>query len=911
MSYPVPPNEAERLAALRSYEVMDTEPELGFDRITAVTARLLSMPIVLVSLLDENRQWFKSNFGLAPVRETPRSLAFCNYCIQPDSPDVFVVQDTHNDSRFVNNSLVTGHPFIRFYAGAPLVVEDPSGNPVKIGTLCVIDTRPHDEYFPLHDKQVLVDMASMVVDALNLRISTAHEIVASKQEYIACTAHDLKTPLTCLRLSTDLLKTTELTPPQIDMLQQAEIAIEMMETTISKALAMARNWSTTGSDQVTPDKPVLIKSILERTKTMMEKYPKSVPVTYSVSDTCPEFILTDATTVWRSLVNLLSNSCKHTSTGTIHCEATSASIPICFDRPPLSPSCFSNSNDSSHHSVPTMIPGVRFEVRDTGLGVDPAIRGTLFLPFVQSDTQWQPSQASWIPQGTGLGLYSVKQGVTALNGRCGVESNPHTQGNGTVFWFEVPDMACYDPSKAITYTTTSSNINGHININATPTPRRYQMQRLNSFSRTAHTTTLSITENETKSKTHDSSSHPPSQSPNSPSTGTDTTSQQESKSHDPLDSTTRANFLTTQVPALSLNSGDVEELGAPEPSFVLRALVVDDSPMVRKIVVKALKQQRFTVVEASNGIEALEALKTFSGEGKPFQIVFMDFLMPVMDGVQCCAAFREWERTKYTGQSPMIWGISGNAESADIRRGLEVGMDGFLPKPLTAKSIKDVVEVATARIPGDAQTRRFTGGSHSDASTQRRASWAPPVATNANTAAVAPDPPPLETTIPVSSTTDSTDVVIPLTALLVEDSVSISTLITKALELQDIAVTTCDSGEAALEKMCQQRWGAVLIDQHIVGSGDFSNGLKVVSMFRTWETQSRSSSSSASNWETVNQTARQLIVCCSGASESNAAEVALSHGCDLFWPKPINLAQLKLIGSNIKSCQLQTQTTLS
>ncbi len=133
--FPLPQNEKGRLRALDNYQILDTIAEHDFDRITELASLICEVPISMVSLVDEKRQWFKSTVGL-DVRETSRDLAFCQYAIM--EPDTFVVQDATKDIRFKDNALVTGKPDIRFYAGYPLV--DPEG--YALGTLCVIDRTP-------------------------------------------------------------------------------------------------------------------------------------------------------------------------------------------------------------------------------------------------------------------------------------------------------------------------------------------------------------------------------------------------------------------------------------------------------------------------------------------------------------------------------------------------------------------------------------------------------------------------------------------------------------------------------------------------------------------------------------------------------------------------------------------------
>jgi diguanylate cyclase (GGDEF)-like protein/PAS domain S-box-containing protein len=134
---PHPANEEARLRLLRSLGVLDTPPEEDFDRITRVCAELLQVPITLVSLVDANRQWFKSKIGLE-VCETSRDMAFCAHALQVQ--DILLIEDAALDPRVSNNPLVIGFPHIRFYAGVPLRSEDG----LVLGTLCAIDTRPRD-----------------------------------------------------------------------------------------------------------------------------------------------------------------------------------------------------------------------------------------------------------------------------------------------------------------------------------------------------------------------------------------------------------------------------------------------------------------------------------------------------------------------------------------------------------------------------------------------------------------------------------------------------------------------------------------------------------------------------------------------------------------------------------------------
>ncbi|MFC3606773.1 PAS domain S-box protein [Stutzerimonas tarimensis] len=160
MVVPFPASEAERLYLLRALQILDTAPEPVFDRLTRLLAHGLGTPIALISLVDENRQWFKSRVGF-DMSETPRDQAFCAHAIVDDEP--FVVPDAWQDERFANNPLVLDAPHIRFYAGVPIRTQDG----LALGTLCAIDTRPRS--ITADELQILQDLADVVSREMHLR----------------------------------------------------------------------------------------------------------------------------------------------------------------------------------------------------------------------------------------------------------------------------------------------------------------------------------------------------------------------------------------------------------------------------------------------------------------------------------------------------------------------------------------------------------------------------------------------------------------------------------------------------------------------------------------------------------------------------------------------------------------------
>lgn len=160
MKAPIPANEAQRLEALKNYQVLDTEAEQIYDGITALAAHICEVPVAMVSLVDESRQWFKSKFGVNQ-QQTPRDVAFCAHTILKDEP--LFVGDALADSRFADSALVTGEPGIRFYAGYPLI--NPEG--FALGALCVIDRQPRK--LAARQQEAMQILARQVMALLEIR----------------------------------------------------------------------------------------------------------------------------------------------------------------------------------------------------------------------------------------------------------------------------------------------------------------------------------------------------------------------------------------------------------------------------------------------------------------------------------------------------------------------------------------------------------------------------------------------------------------------------------------------------------------------------------------------------------------------------------------------------------------------
>jgi GAF domain-containing protein len=162
MAASTPGTEAARVAALDRYAILDSEPEQSFDDLVILAAHICQVPMAMLSLVDDRRQWFKSKVGVQ-VRETPKEASICAQAIQQN--DLFVVPDTLRDSRFRDNPLVTGEPHIRFYAGAPLINDDG----YALGTLCVLDREPRE--LDAAQKEAISALGRLALRQMELRMN--------------------------------------------------------------------------------------------------------------------------------------------------------------------------------------------------------------------------------------------------------------------------------------------------------------------------------------------------------------------------------------------------------------------------------------------------------------------------------------------------------------------------------------------------------------------------------------------------------------------------------------------------------------------------------------------------------------------------------------------------------------------
>ncbi|MBO6825282.1 MAG: response regulator [Sneathiella sp.] len=393
------PKEEARLAALRDYEILDTAAEQAFDRLTQLAATFYASPIALISLVDRERQWFKSRVGLEAT-ETPRNLAFCHHAIQGDKP--FIVNDATKDERFRDNPLVTGAPDIRFYAGAPLV--SPQGQ--KIGTLCIIDQNPRQD-FQEKDTEQLTLLAEIVISEMELRIKNSQleqamtEVEKASQarsHFLSSVSHEIRTPLSGVIGLADALSDTQLDSHGNELVEGIKSSSQILMGLLNDVLDFAKIEA--GKFQI-HRKNIDLRKYLMNLSRIWENVAmeKGLNFQMDIQADLPEILAMDELRFTQIINNILSNAVKFTKEG---------SILVVVSRTELDG-----------------LAAFQIEISDTGNGMSEAQLSNLFTPFEQADGSIAQEYG-----GTGLGMAITKSLVSLLGGEIDCQS---TLGEGTCF----------------------------------------------------------------------------------------------------------------------------------------------------------------------------------------------------------------------------------------------------------------------------------------------------------------------------------------------------------------------------------------------------------------------------------------------------------------------------------------------
>jgi CheY-like chemotaxis protein/GAF domain-containing protein len=634
--------ELKRLQCLKSYLLLDSPREPSFERLTALASRMFRVPIALVSVVDLGRQWFMSNRGLGDARETPRSLAFCAHAIL-STEDLFIINDASQDTRFQENPLVTGPPHIRFYAGAPLTC--PEG--YKLGTFCIIDSKPRHSGLSLEEKQNLRELAALAVDAMVQRKRDISSQQQNGSQLIACTAHDLLTPLNGVQMSLSLLLeddnfSSKLTSLQTELLSTATSCTTVMNRICQHAISSFRT-STAGNHATTTDSSssghVVISELVQNLQMVMESYPKSVPLYITVDHDVPPVIVSNDLKVFRSALNYLTNACKKTTKGKVHLKI---------------------SVDESKHQL-------LWECHDTGPSIPTEQYPFLFRPFLEQlsekeeDCMCASDDNNSAMNNLGLGLYSVANEIGGMGGLYGFRPRPE---GGAIFWFSIPLKLPNNTFRSMQGTHRASYKDlpelaqaQTVQLTREAESLAFKIQTL-SNSRSPHSSLL------------DEAIMMPSDNDIDGSYVHVSHKQNEAQE---IETTSRAAMENYDESLLNPNER------------IRRALVIDDSIVIRKSLSRALSKLGFDVSTAVDGLEGLKDLQS-----NVYDVVFCDFLMPVMDGLDCVQQYRDWEVIHRPWIQQYIVGISAHASEKDTEKGLSVGMNDFKAKPVTLQILKEL-----------------------------------------------------------------------------------------------------------------------------------------------------------------------------------------------------------------------------
>lgn len=394
----IPENEVERLRDLDSYSILDTLPETEYEEITKLAAMICQVPIALISLIDNDRQWFKSHFGIA-VSETPRTLAFCAHAINNPS-EVLSVPDARLDDRFKDNPLVTSSPNVTSYTGVPLV--SISGYP--LGTLCVIDSQPKE----LTDEQIdaLKALSNQVIRLFELRknkivLENVNQKLKQKNleldQFAKIAAHDLKSPLASILSLIGLLKDESnltLSPETKEIIELMENSSDSLRQLVDGILEHSRSekYLDVAKEEIN------ISKFFEDTSNLFKS--ENVFIDYPVRN---KVIKANKTALSQIFINLITNSIKYNDKDFINIELEF------------------NEGENEYE----------FSVKDNGIGIAKENLSKIFNIFeiIQEKDRFGN-------KGNGIGLSTVKKLIDGIGGKISVSS---VLGKGTKISFSIPE----------------------------------------------------------------------------------------------------------------------------------------------------------------------------------------------------------------------------------------------------------------------------------------------------------------------------------------------------------------------------------------------------------------------------------------------------------------------------------------
>ena len=466
--YPVAVEDAERISKLKKYQVLNNNEEPAFARLTELAKLFFNMPVVAITFMDEETQYLKSLHGLDGICTTSRKVAICNYTVLSD--EVLVLPDLTEDSRFSQNPLVTEAPYLRFYAGAPIIMQE-DGKTYRLGSLCLMDMQAHHD-FTEKDADILAQFAAMAADALKLQDQQRHAKHANemKSEFLANMSHEIRTPMNGIIGMVEMLAETKLSAEQQEYVDNIKVSNEHLLAIINGILDLSK----VESGKMTIDSiPMNISSLCNEVVSLfaVKARQRGLTLDYHYTEALSPYIKGDPVRIKQIMVNLVNNAIKFTREGgrvTIdvkHMENNPYEDKygnhksICSHELQVEQASHYNTDDrgSVKHQDMTLC----IEVTDTGVGIKPESLEAIFDAYDQAN-----KSTHRLYGGTGLGLSVCKSLVELMGGYIEVDS---AVGIGTTFTVLLPlppiDEAHYESwqdSNDFGMTEPSHELIGHI-----------------------------------------------------------------------------------------------------------------------------------------------------------------------------------------------------------------------------------------------------------------------------------------------------------------------------------------------------------------------------------------------------------------------------------------------------------------
>ncbi len=434
-SYPVAVDEEERINKLRKYRVLNNNDEPAFERLIALAKLFFDMPVVAISFMDEDTQYLKSALGLDGVCQTTREIAICNYTVL--SNEVFIVPDLAKDSRFSQNPLVTSSPYLRFYAGAPIILHE-NNKSYRLGSLCVMDMKPN-HHFDDQQAQVLAQFAMMAADALQLQDKQrdAKHANEMKSDFLANMSHEIRTPMNGIIGMVEMLGETTLSTEQQEYVDNIKVSNEHLMAIINGILDLSK----VESGKMTIDSvPVNLSALCNEVVSLfaVKARQRGLILDYHYTESLSTYVQGDPVRLKQILANLVNNAIKFTR------EGGRVSIDVKHV-----PNCHCNDHDDQRSkeyeftsaqksssgkvtttSVPNEAMTLCIEVTDTGVGIKAESLEAIFDAYDQAN-----KFTHRLYGGTGLGLSVCKSLVDLMGGYIDVDSKV---GVGTTFSVLLP-----------------------------------------------------------------------------------------------------------------------------------------------------------------------------------------------------------------------------------------------------------------------------------------------------------------------------------------------------------------------------------------------------------------------------------------------------------------------------------------